>query len=46
MFEELLGVQLKVTLCGMGTGTADAVKLTPVVDALLIVTEDETGLNV
>lgn len=45
-FVEVLALQLRVTLCCIGVGTADAVKLTPVLDAPFIVTEAVLGLNV
>jgi len=45
-FVDVLAFQLRVTLCCIDVGTADAVKFTPVMEAPLIATEAVLGLNV
>ena len=45
IFVDVLAVQLNVTLCDTGTGTAVAVKFTPVTEAPFIVTEAVDGVN-
>ena len=45
IFEDVLAVQFKVTLCDTETGTAVAVKFTPVIAAPFTVTEAVAGVN-
>jgi hypothetical protein len=44
-FGDTLAVQLNVTLCDTGTGTAVAVKFTPAMAAPFIVTAAVDGVN-
>jgi hypothetical protein len=46
IFEDVLAVQFKVTLCDTGTGALMAVKLTPAIAAPFTVTEAFAGVNV